>query len=90
MQLNSRQRKILNAIFTDPVPASLAWADLESLLKAVGCTMKEGKGSAVQFERDKAKAYFHRPHPRKEAKPYQIRDARGLLETLGVTPWKTP
>ena len=42
--------------------------------------MKEGrKASAVQIRSArKARAYFHRPHPRKEAKPYQVRDARGL------------
>lgn len=31
-------------------------------------------------------ATFHRPHPRKEAKPYQVRDARRFLEQIGVTP----
>ncbi len=28
----------------------------------------------------------HRPHPGKEAKPYQLRDVRQFLEGLGVTP----
>ncbi len=28
---------------------------------------------------------FHRPHPRKEAKPYQVRDARKFLEQIGET-----
>lgn len=27
---------------------------------------------------------FHRPHPQKEAKPYQVRDARTFLEKAGV------
>ena len=29
---------------------------------------------------------FHRPHPRKEAKPYQVKDAREFLKQLGVQP----
>ena len=29
---------------------------------------------------------FHRPHPEKEAKAYQVRDARDFLTTAGVTP----
>ncbi|TAL55894.1 MAG: type II toxin-antitoxin system HicA family toxin [Pandoraea sp.] len=29
---------------------------------------------------------FHRPHPAKEAKPYQVRDARQFLENAGVKP----
>ncbi len=84
--MNSRQSKTLAAIFADPVSASIVWADIESLLKALGCTAKQGKGSAIQFERDGARVYFHSPHPRKEAKPYQVRDVRAFLKTLGVTP----
>ena len=57
----------LNAVFTDPVSGSLAWADIESLLKACGCRIVEGKGSAVRFVHGAVIAYFHRPHPAKEA-----------------------
>ena len=84
--MNSRQRKTLAAIFTDPAPSSIAWADIESLLNAVGCTVKEGKGSHVQFERDGVRAAFARPHPGKEARRYQVRDARAFLERIGVRP----
>jgi hypothetical protein len=31
-------------------------------------------------------ATFHRPHPKKEAKPYQVRDARRFLEEAGIKP----
>jgi hypothetical protein len=31
-------------------------------------------------------ASFHRPHPAKEAKRYQVRDARDYLIRLGITP----
>ena len=84
--MNSRQRKTLAAIFTDPAPSSIAWADIEALLKAIGCTAKEGKGSHVQFERDGVRAAFARPHPGKEAKRYQVRDARAFLERIGIRP----
>jgi hypothetical protein len=33
-------------------------------------------------------ASFHRPHPDKEAKQYQVRDARAFLKRIGVTPCK--
>jgi hypothetical protein len=39
----------------------------------------------VTFEKGGARAYFHRPHPAKEAKRYQVRDARAFLERIGVT-----
>ena len=84
--MNNRQRKTLQAIFKDPVSGSLPWADVEGLLVAVGCTIVEGNGSRVRFDKDGHLAFFHRPHPKKEAKRYQIRDARRYLELLGITP----
>jgi hypothetical protein len=84
--MNSKQRKTLAAIFAEPVPASIAWADIESLLRAVGCRVIEGSGSRVRFERDGIIADFHRPHPEKEAKRYQVRGARHFLAELGLEP----
>ncbi|QMW23729.1 type II toxin-antitoxin system HicA family toxin [Sandaracinobacteroides saxicola] len=84
--MNSKQQRTLRAVFTDPVSPSLAWADIEALLLAAGCMVVEGNGSRVRFERDGLIASFHRPHPAKEAKRYQVRDARDYLAKLGVTP----
>lgn len=82
----NRQRKTLLAIFTDPVSGSIAWADVESLLLAIGCVVVEGSGSRVRFDKDGRLAFFHRPHPENEAKRYQILDARRFLDDLGVRP----
>jgi hypothetical protein len=84
--MNSKHRGTLVAIFTDPVPASVEWSAIESLLVAVGCEVVEGSGSRVRFVRGGAVATFHRPHPAKEAKRYQVRDAREFLIQLGVKP----
>ncbi len=84
--MNATHRKALEAVFTDPVSKSLEWRRIEALLVAVGCRVIEGNGSRVRFEKDGHIAAFHRPHPAKEAKPYQVRDARLYLENLGVKP----
>lgn len=84
--MNSTHRKTLEAIFTEPVSASLEWRKIEALLLAVGCRVIEGNGSRLRFEKDGQIAAFHRPHPAKEAKPYQVRDARTYLENLGIRP----
>lgn len=84
--MNSKQRRTLEAVFADPVSGSLEWAAIESLLLAVGCRLIEGNGSRVRFERDGHVASFHRPHPAKEAKRYQVRDARAYLIAIGVKP----
>jgi class 3 adenylate cyclase len=84
--MNSAHRKTLAAIYSDPVSRSIEWRRIEALLVAVGCAVIEGNGSRVRFERDGIMAAFHRPHPAKEAKPYQVRDTRQFLENLGVKP----
>ena len=84
--VNSKHRKTLRAVFADPVSAGIEWAAIESLLIAVGCRAIEGSGSRVRFECRGQIATFHRPHPAKEAKRYQVRDARAYLDRLGVRP----
>jgi hypothetical protein len=84
--MNATHRKTLEAVFTDPVSKSLEWRRIEALLVAIGCRVVEGNGSRLRFEKDGHIAAFHRPHPAKEAKPYQVRDARLYLENLGVKP----
>lgn len=59
---------------------------MESLFIAAGCVIIEGNGSRVSFVFQNEKADFHRPHPQKEAKPYQIRAAREFLKRIGVVP----
>ena len=59
---------------------------MESLLVAAGARIIEGGGSRVRFEKDGVIASFHRPHPAKEARRYQIRDAREFLTKIGVQP----
>ena len=46
----------------------------------------EGRGSRVRFVKDNLIETFHRPHPAKEAKRYQVRAARDYLIRLGVRP----
>ena len=87
--MNSKQRKTLEVIFADPINGSLEWKLIEYLLVAVGCRVIEGSGSSVTFEKDGKRAYFHRPHPEREALRYRVRDAREFLKLIGVTPWLT-
>ena len=82
--MNSKQRKILEAIFSLPVPKNLAWDDLVSLLLGLGCEMTKDGGSHFAFRRDNQKADFHRPHPGKELKQYQVEDAKAFLIKIGI------
>ncbi|CDW94984.1 MULTISPECIES: type II toxin-antitoxin system HicA family toxin [unclassified Thiomonas] len=84
--MNSKHKKTLEAIFSNPVNGNLEWARIEALLVATGCRVIEGSGSSVTFEKDGLRAYFHRPHPEKEALRYRVRLVREYLEKIGATP----
>ena len=84
--MNKKQRKTLEAVFARPVPRNLFWSDLESLFKALGFMVIEGDGSKVTFEKNAVSVSFHRPHPQKEVKSYQIRAARTLFVEIGEKP----
>jgi hypothetical protein len=86
ISMNSKHRRTLKAIFSDPVPNTLEWLSIESLFAALGAQIIEGRGSRVRFVLNGQVGAFHRPHPAKEAKPYQVRDARVFLEAAGVKP----
>ena len=73
-------------VFTDPVSGTLGWADVAGLLVAAGAVVIEGRGSRVRFVCGQEVVTFHRPHPAKEAKRYQVREARDFLERIGVIP----
>ena len=82
--MNKKHQKTLKAIFANPVSTSIRWADVESLLQAMGANVNEGDGSRVSFVFGNEAWYTHRPHPEKEAKPYQIRSLRSFLNHIGV------
>ena len=84
--MNATCRITRGAVFTDPVSKSLEWRRIEALLVVIGCRVIEGNGSRVRFEKRGIIGTFHRPHPAKEAKPDQVRDASLYLENLGAKP----
>jgi len=81
---NSKHRKTLAAIFTRLTSASIVFADIEALIKALGGSFVEREGSRVRIELNGEQWRCHRPHPGKEAKRYQVEEAREFLERTGV------
>jgi hypothetical protein len=84
--MNSKHRKTLSTIFTDPVNGNIEWRKIESLLLALGALRTERAGSAVSFVLNDIRVDFHRPHPDKAALRYRVKDVRRFLKEAGVTP----
>jgi hypothetical protein len=82
--MQGRHRRTLAAIFHDPVRSDFAWRDIEALLRALGATIQEGRGSRVRVALHGVRATFHRPHPRKETDRGAVRSIRRFLDEAGV------
>ena len=84
--MNSKHRKTLEAIFSNPINGNMEWRKIEALFLALGAELEEGSGSRVSFFLNDADSDFHRPHPGKEALRYRVKAAREFLEKAGITP----
>jgi len=93
--MNKKQRKTLEAIFSKAIPRNLPWDDIDALFRAIGCKVTERGGSRVSFRmtiihedgrQEVFREDFHKPHPGKEAKVYQIERARKFLTRMGQMP----
>lgn len=84
--MNSKHGKTLAAVYALPTSASVVFADIEALLKALGAKVLEREGSRVKVELRGEQWRAHRPHPGKEAKRYQVEEVREMLERIGVRP----
>ena len=84
--MNSKHQKTLEAIFAIPTKANIEFGAIEKLFIALGGVVIEGRGSRVRLAFGDKIVSFHRPHPQKEAKPYQVEAAREFLERMGFKP----
>ncbi len=69
-----------------PTLASVAFADIEALIKALGGSITEREGSRIKIAIKGEQWRCHRPHRGKDAKRYQVEEARELLDRVGIRP----
>ena len=84
--VNAKHLKTLVAIFAHPALASIPCMEIEALIKSLGGTIAQREGSRPKIELKGEQWRCHRPHPGKEAKRYQVEEARELLERTGLRP----
>ena len=79
----SKKEKLLSRISSKP--NDFTWAELVSLMTALGFNMEKSSGSGRKFilESTGGVLFIHQPHPVKILKPYQVRDAVTFLEREG-------
>lgn len=84
--MNTRQKQTLQDVFEDQVRSNILWTDIESLLRACGAEISEGKGSRIRIVLNGVRAVFHRPHPQKETDKGAVKSMRRFLTEAGVMP----
>ena len=84
--MHSKHQRTLLVVFEKPPRADLRWADIESLLLALGAEVSEGHGSRVRVVLNGVRAVFHRPHPKRITGKGAVVSVRRFLETAEVRP----
>jgi hypothetical protein len=86
MNLSSNHKKTLGAIFHNPIKSDVEWKKIESLFRALGANISEGKGSRVRVSLHDVRAVFHRPHPQKETDKGALKSVRRFLNEASIKP----
>lgn len=84
--LSSKHTRTLAAIFENPVRADIRWADIDTLLRALGAENKQGSGSRVRITLNDRRMTFHEPHPQPTIVKDAVRSIRRFLLEAGVSP----
>jgi hypothetical protein len=84
--MNRTQKDTLAAVFFRPTRSNVRWADIESLVKALGGEVTERSGSRVAMTLNGVRAIFHRPHPAPTTKKGALEAVRVFLSNAGVKP----
>ena len=80
--MRRRHRRTLGRMRATPTPADIRWADLESLLNALGVEIIERAGSRVQLFKGNESIVVHRPHPSPETRRDTVRDIARFIERI--------
>lgn len=84
--LSSKHARTLAAIFENPVRADIRWADIDTLLRALGAEIEQGSGSRVRITLNDRRMTFHEPHPQPTIVKDAVRSVRRFLLEAGVSP----
>lgn len=86
MELGSKHRKTLLAIFRNSIRSNVKWKKIELLFLALGGELSEGRVSRIRVALNDIRAVFHRPHPQKETDKGVLKSVRRFLKEAGITP----
>lgn len=84
--MSHKHRKVLQAIFNDPVSSNIHWREVESLLNHLGATVEPSHGARFRVVLNQREFFVHHPHHSNEFAKPEIKLLRESLAAAGVTP----
>jgi len=84
--MKRKHRKTVALIFHQPVSANIKWAEIESLLVALGGELSEREGSRIGVRLFGEHRVFHRPHPTPNTDKGAVISIRKWFKENGVKP----
>jgi len=84
--MKRKHQRTLENIYKRPTSGNIPWADIESLLSALGADVSERAGSRIAVVLFGEVRVFHRPHPSPHTDKGAIASIRKWLEYYEVKP----
>jgi hypothetical protein len=68
--MSGKRQRTLEAIFSDPIRANIAWNDIVAMFRALGEEINEAEGSRVEIIPDDMRtSSINRTHGKRSARP---------------------
>lgn len=80
--MRRRHRRTLERMRAVPTPVDIRWAEIASLLNALGITLVERAGSRVQLVKGTDSIVVHKPHPGPETRRDTVRDILNFIDHI--------
>ena len=84
--MKRKHQRTLEKIYKRPTSGNIPWADIESLLNALGADVSERAGSRIAVVLFGEVRVFHRPHPSPHTDKGAIASIRKWLAYYEVKP----
>jgi len=83
--MSQKHKRILNAIFQEPISSNIHWRDIESLLHHLGAVVQTSHGARMHVVLNGIVGILHRPHHSSVCTKHEIRELRKYLASAGVS-----
>jgi len=83
--MSQNHKRVLKAIFQQPLSGNIHWREVESLLHYLGADVEPGHGARMRIVMNGVEGTLHRPHHSGVCSKQDIRHLRDYLATAGVS-----